>query len=293
MTVALDVDTAYTAFFDRQATDDEFRKRCHPRMSEVGWAAYEKYLHKHELAEHTPRERSGRIHATYLAGDVGFECDRSLFFEMILQDEEPQADVGTWKDLMRCFAIGHAMEKELYKWFGPALENYYQNDDFELLEVNYEWPMFKNSGEEFSDDSTLLVGTADVFFTYRRKGEEYRAVVDFKSTSKNRAAKRASATGVQSEPAYIRQVSSYLEPTRSDWGALVYWVKQWPHYFQQEVVNRRPGFYSASMRRLREVYADVEEGRPSPANPGSWCKTRCRFAGACQEINELQANGEL
>lgn len=292
MTVALDVDSAYTAFFDRQATDDEFRKRCHPRMSKVGWAAYEKYLLKHELGEHKPRERKGRIHATYLAGDKGFECDRSLFFEMVLQEEEPHADDGLWKDLMRCFAIGHAMEKELYKWFGPALENYYTESDFELLEVNYEWPMFKNSGPEYEEDAKLLVGTADVFFTYRRKGEVCRAVVDFKSTSKTQAKKRTTVHGLQSEPAYLRQVASYLEPTRADWGALVYWIKQWPHYFQQEVVSRRPGFYQACMRRLDTVYADVEAGRPSPANAGAWCR-KCRFVSACQEINELQERGEL
>jgi hypothetical protein len=215
-----------------------------------------------------------------------------LFFEMVLQEEEPPADVGLWKDLMRCFAIGHAMEKELYKWFGPALENYYTESNFELLEVNYEWPMFKNSGPEYEGDARLLVGTADVMFTYRRKGEVCRAVVDFKSTSVGQAKKRAKVLGLQSEPEYLRQVASYLEPTQADWGALVYWVKQWPHYFQQEVVARRPGFYRACMRRLDSVYGDVTEGRPSPANAGAWCR-KCAFAAACKEINDLQDAGVL
>lgn len=284
----LEVGTALTAFFDLQATDSAFRHTCHPQMSEIGWNAYLSFLERKKLAPFEPRENNGRAHVSFVAGPVGFNCDLAVWFAMsCFEEESPPTDseMYVWKQLMRCFAIGHAMEEELYQWVTPALEIYYAPRGIEITRMDFEWPIFRDK-PHLAGDKELLAGTADVRFEYVEKGNLRVGVVDFKSTSVGRADKRSRTTGIEAEAEYVRQVSTYLEPIEADWGALVYWIKQWDHGFQQAEVERRPGYYQKTIRRLDGIYGDVAVARPSPATPGSHCR-KCPFRGACQEVTDM------
>lgn len=274
----IDAGVALTKLFDHHATR-EGRNEVLANYCPVSWAAYVDLLQRMQR-DPKPRHFGGHVHVSSMVRPQGWNCDRYLFFDMIA---EPDVDPVFSGPQIRCFEIGHGMELIVMKWIGAALKFFY-GDGIEIHNVWFEKPIYKYSDE--SRGKRVLIGTADIVIDYTYRGKRQRVCFDAKSTSVNQQDKRTRANGdIEDSADYKRQLGHYYVPLKADWGALIYWEKQWSHRFFQSVVHRRDTMYWDSIQRLEYVRNDAENAEPSPIHVGGWCRS-CPYRTTCQELQD-------
>lgn len=273
----IDAGVALTKLFDHHA-DPRGRNDVLPNYCPVSWASWVDLL-KRMQRDPKPRHYGGHVHVSSLVRPQGWNCDRYLFFESIGEERE-QVFSGAQ---IRCFEIGHGMELIVMKWIGAALKFYY-GDELEIHGIWFEKPVYSEGLEPRGQK--VITGTADIVLDYSFRGKKQRACLDAKSTSVNQQDKRTRANGdIEDSMDYQRQLGHYYAPLKADWGALIYWEKQWSHRFFQSVVHRRDTMYWDSVKRAEAVHEDARQARVSPANAGSWCRG-CRYLTTCQELRD-------
>jgi len=309
----LELALAFTGLSDRMALDPLFRINEHPSFYEPFWTAYQEYLiekmrkRKRRRKKLYSRGRGGKVHVSFISNPTGYNCDRALFYAITSQPQEPSTVVHPdvpWLigALERCFWYGHAAEDEIYRLLGMALVNHY-GDRLVVHELVFERSLFTDPPEVCLADRDVLAGASDIYIRYTVDDSPITtAVWDAKTISKLRsdaqkktARKKAAdaAAGARTEDVeasvdYQRQVSTYLEPSSAHHGGLLYWDKQWNHGFSQYIVDRRPGFYAATVGRIREVREDVAREHLSPATPSKSYCGRCPYRSACAGDSKLQ-----
>lgn len=289
--VKLDVAAALMSWFHNLGQDVSRAKEDLRRHS-MSWQAFCDLLDRIKeggFGGHRGHHPRPRVHLSSLSRAPAWECDRALACYMAnetrglpVNTRSNPSGAGT---MMRVFHFGKGVELSLYPLIVPALEDYY-GSRLQILGIWFERPVYGPGTHASAEEILELVGTADITIHYVLDGVEARCVWDCKSTSQNRSEKRVQKGVVVTEPEYERQVSSYLEPTRSDYGGVLYWIKSPPHLFQQVYVDRAQARYERNVKRVVRIRQGVEGGDAEPvARMGSYCLTHCEYWESCPALH--------
>lgn len=222
------------------------------------------------------RRKDGILHVSDVSSSCGWSCDR--YIEYIRTAET------------RVNAVSHIpLQVWPVLWVGQGIEQMLDNVLDEACQTSLPALGFTLVSLEkqprFEDKELGLVGHADYVLTYRTKsGEQRRQVIDAKSTSPARDAKRA--IGSQGKAVsradldHIRQVAIYKHYFECDYGSLLYVTKS-------GVPRISDGFVDGSkvvpllQQRLRRIDEEMSSGcRPIPSR-GTYCSD-CRWSQLCE-----------
>lgn len=237
---------------------------------DIASALSEEYRHRAE----NPERRSYGIHVSDVSLEPGWNCDRTMFFDLTGED---RLSPTSWPDMQRRFSVGHGCHESIYRDLKQALERRYP--DYEI-DIEFEKPVSSEDG--------LITGSVDIYITIQREeGGPFRIVGDIKTTSKNEHEKRVRRGGrIQPDDKHIRQVQLYAEMGEADVCLVVYAVLGWPWDFAQSVIGLNPRIFRRVLERKNRVVADLDEGRITPPLAGKWCVS-CKYRDACADLGEI------
>lgn len=261
LNIAVALEEMYRQVADRGAHDGDLWNPAHYPVAVTGLKKF--YQDLSEELE-TPRDRSPGLHLSDVTGEIGWECDRYLFFVDLQEPQPPKFR----DDLIRTFEVGKGMHLQLFTRIVPAIEMKY-GPRVKVLDFKVEEPA--------PDDGSGITGTMDVWiellvYDADAIGDESRAqrvkvVIDVKSTSVNESSKRkrgqtpkqSTEREVTGDPKYLRQVSTYVTRSDSDYAILLFWEKQFPHRFSQTTRARNDRVYQRVLKRVGAVRQHIAD----------------------------------
>lgn len=260
LNLAVALHEMYRDIADRGAHDGDLWHPAHYPVAVEGLHDFYRRL-SHELS--VPEDRSPGLHLSDVTGEVGWECDRYLFFVALQEPQPPRFR----DDMVRTFEVGKGMHLQLFPRIVPAIEMKY-GPQVKVVGYHIETPA--------TPDDTPVTGTIDVLVDLlvydpeaigdESRAQKVRVVIDIKSTSVNESSKRgrnqtpkmSTEREVTGDPKYLRQVSCYTTRVDADYAILLFWEKQFPHNFSQATRTRNDRVYGRIKKRVASVLQHIE-----------------------------------
>lgn len=229
-----------------------------------------------------PRAR-GRLHVSDACSPQAWECLRWTVLR--LQGERGEKPIDD--NLVRIFWMGDHLHLTVLPKVAISLPLLY-GDRFEWIDIHLE----QRTGTPNEEGG--LPGTPDIFLEFLLDGQLYGVVVDLKSTSESQHQKRKMSStrkGVRVreilvEAHYRRQVDVYATRVGAHYALMLYWIKAYPHLFEQTVVWPDPRTTEVIDRTRRDAEEYINAGRLPNVSVGSWCG-ECEFVERCHGGRKL------